>query len=302
VSGTVTGGGGAGDQGIDTNTGSGGITIINLNSGADISAVSGNAIVNDDGNSTVNANAGSSVNGGISLGGGDDNLIVDGADFSNVGLIDLGAGTDGIIVRNVTASFVGSDFTNTEGFKLESGMISLSGTATTNVTVTGGSLSAGSSPGSLNIVGNLDLGIGGKTLVELGGLLAGSNYDQIDVEDNLSTGPVEGIASLADGTIFDIDWFGGFTANLGDMFDILVADTINVSDINNVVFDFSDAALGSGLVWEFSIVNDGGHDTLRLEVAADSGPVPEPGTILIMLGGLRGFRLLRKRHQKRKAA
>jgi hypothetical protein len=281
---------------IDTNTGSGGMTIINLNSGADISSNSGNAITNDDGNSTLTGNAGSSVTGLISLGGGTDNVIVDGADFSGVTQIDGGAGTDSLTIRNVTASFAGGDIVNVESIKVETGAnISISGTATADVTVDGGSLSAGNSPGALNIMGNLDLGIGSKTLVELGGLLAGINYDQIDVEDNLSTGATEGIATLDDGTIFDVDLFGGFTASLGDMFDVLIADTISVSDINNVLFDFSDATLGSGLVWNYSIVDDGGHDTLRLEVAADSDPtVPEPSSMLLFGFGMFGLWRIRR--------
>lgn len=98
----------------------------------------------------------------------------------------------------------------------------LGGTATINGDVAvsgGGTLGPGTSPGLLSVVGNLDLGVSSTTLLELGGLTAGTEYDQVDVSDDLGTGTVEGIATLAAGAIFDIELLSAFTVSLGDTFD-----------------------------------------------------------------------------------
>jgi hypothetical protein len=46
------------------------------------------------------------------------------------------------------------------------------------------------------IVGNLDLGVSSTSLNELGGLVAGAEYDQMDVSYDIGMAFVEGIAIL----------------------------------------------------------------------------------------------------------
>ena len=155
------------------------------------------------------------------------------------------------------------------------------GTITANLTLEGGTLAPGNSPGLMQIVGNLDLGVSSITLIELGGLVAGSTYDLIDVTDNLATGSVEGVATLLAGAIFDIDYFGAFTASFGNAFDVLVADDIVVADLSLVSFLLP--ALTGGLAWSQAIVGlDDGREALRLEVVSGEA-VPAPATLLLLL-------------------
>ncbi|NKB22614.1 MAG: hypothetical protein GKS01_19170 [Alphaproteobacteria bacterium] len=158
-------------------------------------------------------------------------------------------------------------------------------------TLGGGTLGPGNSPGLMQVLGNVDL-LGGSTMIlELGGLVVDTGYDRLDVADDpATTGVVEGNLSLAAGTIFDIDYFGAFTASDGDSFDVLVADDISGASITSLLFDFSGAALALGLHWETSIVDfGGGREALRLTAAADQ--VPVPNSILFILFGT-GFTLV----------
>jgi hypothetical protein len=284
VSGTVIGGTG---DGIRTRTAVGGSSLVTLNSGANISAASGTAISNNAGNSTVSVNGGAIVTGAISLGDGADNLIFDGGSFATVTTLDGGSDTDTLTFRNVSGAVTGNSVTSWENVAVASGAdISISGTLNTgtltvsnggtlggsgtingDLTVNDGTLGPGNSPGRLSIVGNLDLGITSTTLIELGGTIAGTQYDQIDVADDPATSPtVEGIATLTTGATFDIDFFGPFLASLGDSFDVLVADDI-IGDINSLIFDFSGATLSDGLKWETSIIASGNREALRLTVS-----------------------------------
>ena len=304
VSGTVTGGlldfYGGPAFGIQTVTGAGGNATVNLNAGADVSALSGVAIVNDDGNSSVNVNAGASVTGAIRLGGGTDALTFDGGNFAGVTEFNGGAGSgDSLTFRNTGGNVAGSTVVGMESVVVGTGAtINASGTLTTGElkVESGGTLGAGTSPGLLQVL--VDAGfLGGSTLaVELGGLVFGSGYDRIDVADDSATTATEGIATLADGTMLDIDYFGAFTAGLGDTFDILVADDIVVT-LSGLLFDFSGAVLGSGLSWQTAIVDFGsGREALRLSVVSDQiAEVSEPGATLLLTAGVLGLVGLRRR-------
>ena len=102
-------------------------------------------------------------------------------------------------------------------------------------------------------------------------------------DDATTTGTVEGTVSLAAGTMFDIDWFGAFTAGDGDYFDVLVADEFAAFDLTTMIFDFSGAALGTGLAWETALVDfGGGREALRLAVVEEQvAAVPAPGMVLL---------------------
>lgn len=324
VSAAVTGGTG---EGIRTRTSAGGSSLVTLNSGANISAASGTAISNNGGNSTVSVNGGAIVTGAISLGGGADNLIFDGGSFATVTTLDGGSDTDTLTFRNVSGAMAGNSVTGWENVAVASGAdISINGTLNTgtltvsnggtlggsgtingNLAVDDGTLGPGNSPGLLSVVGNLDLGITSTTLIELGGTIAGTQYDQIDVADDPATSPtVEGIATLTTGATFDIDFFGPFLASLGDSFNVLVADDI-IGDINSLIFDFSGATLSDGLEWETSIFASGNREALRLTVSeselttqADEPIVlPAPSAIALFTTSLMAlFGLGRTRRRK----
>jgi fibronectin-binding autotransporter adhesin len=285
---------------------------VTLNSVTTVSG--GNAILMSSGTSTTNTltvNSGASITGSVRM-FGNDNVNFNGGDISAVTFIDAFAGTDSVSFTNTggAQAVSGSQLLNFENFMVGSGgNVSLSrtlnvntvtvenggilggtGTMNANVGVTDGTLSAGNSSGLLSIVGNLDLGAAATTLVELEGLTAGSQYDQIDVAAGFST--------LTAGATFDIDFFGVFTAGLGDSFDILVAVGI-IGDVNTLNFGFTNALLAAGLEWDTSIVVNGiGRDALRLTVQ-ESIALPEPSGIALFTTSLLGLRHRRDRRRRK---
>ncbi len=132
----------------------------------------------------------------------------------------------------------------------------------------GGAVSGGASIGLLSI--DSDLEVQGTLLAELGGTDPGTGYDQIHVTGEATIG----------GTV-DVDFFGGFVSEIGQSFDLLIADGgITNTDIAGITFDFSGA--NGGHHWEPAIVGLGGSaEVLRLSA------VPEPSTCLLLAcGGL----------------
>lgn len=180
---------------------------------------------------------------------------------------------------------------------INGGTLGGSGTIRSALTVAGGTVGPGNSPGLLTIFGDADFMAGSTLAFELGGLLFGTGYDRIDVADDGSTAPVEGTATIAAGTQFDIDFFGGFTAGLGDEFDVLVADEIEGALLSMMLFDFTGATLGTGLTWDFNIVDfGGGREALRLSVAStETGEIPAPPMAALFVLCLAGLGYARRK-------
>ncbi len=193
VTGTVTGGSNAGSAGIDTRTGSGGTTNVTLNSGASVSATSGNAIVNDDGNSTVNVNAGASVTGTIVLGAGSDALTFNGGNFSGVTSFDGGTGTDSLTFRSVTGTVAGGNVTGMESVVVDTGSdVTFTGTLTT------GQLTANNTgSGALKVTST-----GTVTGTTGDGVKASNSFNGTDMTLNLGvvTGAEDGIDATNSGS------------------------------------------------------------------------------------------------------
>ena len=188
-------------------------------------------------------------------------------------------------------------------FNAARGTITGGGTIVGDITNAGGTIAAGSSPGLMNVLGNVDLLGGGTVEVELGGTVFDSgipqfDYDRIDVSDDLATtGDTEGTVTIDSGALFDIDFFGVFTAGLGDTFDVIVADVIDVADLSSLIFDFTVAGLMSGLLWDIDIVSFGqGREALQLSVVS-SVEVSEPTAMLILIGGVGVLAAIRRRRR-----
>ena len=139
----------------------------------------------------------------------------------------------------------------------------------------GSTVSPGHSPGLLSVSGDYTQNALGTLLIEIDGLIAATEYDVLDVA---------GTASL-DGTL-QIDL--GFNAQLGDSFDILMAETIEgqFSSIEML------GTLSEGLRWVIDYDLDlGGQDIVSLQVAA----VPVPAAVWLFGSALAGLGWMRRK-------
>jgi hypothetical protein len=226
------------------------------------------------------ANLGTLNNAGtIATSGG---LINEGV-LRNSGTIDVGG-----LVDNRNSGTLQVDGTLTAGSVRSTGsMITGSGVIDAGVDLQFGStIAPGNSPGTLTIDGNLSADASSVLAFELGGLMQGDDYDWLNVSGNVS---------LGQGAIFDIDYFGGFEAEAGDMFDILTGDFLLFSDLTDFAFDFADIST-IGIDWSASIFDvESGRKTVRLTASSTVTPVPLPASGVLLLGGLAGLAALRRR-------
>ena len=184
-----TGGSGSGANSTTLNIGSGGV-LVNQGLGHIILEGGGTRYING----TV-ANQGSlSAATNITLG-------VAGSDHSNSGTLTL--------LNNSTATLQGNSFTNLAGGVL-------GGIGTFNANATGilnqGTVAPGQSPGLLAITGNYTQAAGGILDIEIGGPVAGTEFDRLTVSGN---------ATLAG--ILRVTMLDGFDPALGSTFDFLLA-------------------------------------------------------------------------------
>jgi hypothetical protein len=175
---------------------------------------------------------------------------------------------------------------------LASGLVltgAVSGAGNYQGTVTfDGSFGPGNSP-ALVTGENLIFGATNQLFIEIGGTTRGSQYDAIDADTlNLNGELAWKFINLGS---------GGFNAQAGDYFDILMAQDIT-GDFTN--FNFTFAALDAGLYWTHELLTLNGFEVYRLEVAGspDGGTVPEPATLFLVLLALYVLRLNMSRHGK----
>lgn len=133
-----------------------------------------------------------------------------------------------------------------------------------------GGYSAGNSPGSVTVNGDVVFGASNEALFEIGGLLQGTQYDHLTVNGKLTFGGV-----------LNISFIDGFTAKAGDSFDLLDWTTSSgtFSSINT-----QNAVLGSGLIWNFDQLNTTGSISVISTVVTT--PVPEPENFALLALGL----------------
>lgn len=205
----------------------------------------------------------------------------------NEGVLRNSGTIDAVSVINRNSGTLQVDGTLTAGgVKSTTGMITGSGTIDADVELLRATIAPGNSPGTLTIDGNFFANTGSVMAFELGGLSQGDEYDWLNVN---------GIVSLNSGSLFDIDYFGGFEAKAGDTFDILTGDTFSFSDLSNFAFDFADVST-TGINWSASIFDvEGDRQTVRLTASSTVAPVPLPAGGLLLLGGLAGLAALRRR-------
>jgi hypothetical protein len=126
-----------------------------------------------------------------------------------------------------------------------------------------GVIRVGFSPGILSIVGDATLGAGNHLIMEIGGLVPGTEHDQLDVSGRLTLGGV-----------LELSLIDGFVPQPGDSLNLLAFGSL-VGDFDDVVLP----ALGPGLEWDEAALANGGVISV----------VPEPKSSLLALGAMLGL-------------
>jgi len=146
----------------------------------------------------------------------------------------------------------------------------LNGTGLVNANVINkADVAPGASAGTLNINGDFTQDPVGTLFIELGGLAAGTDYDVLDISGNAALGGA-----------LDVSLIGGFSPNLGDSFDILLANAVS-GGFSNVILP----TLAGGL--HFDVV----YDTNKVTLSA----VPLPPAIWLFASSLLGLLALSRR-------
>jgi uncharacterized repeat protein (TIGR01451 family) len=209
-----------------------GAVFNNLASGTFDIQVDAALVYNQGGTATQFNNAGT-----LTKSAGAGTTTFSGVTFNNTGTLNANSGT-----LNFTGTFSqttgltllnGGSVGTTTTLTYNGGTLGGTGTITGSLGNSAGLLRPGFTPGTINITGDYTNGASGTVNVELGGLTAGTQYDQITIT---------GSATFA-GTL-NVTTIGGFTPALGNSFTIMTyaSRTGTFSNLNL-------PALGGGNQW-----------------------------------------------------
>lgn len=243
----------------------GGTVDLNLTSQSVAGLKGATGTISGDGSLTVNQTTNTTYGGGITgattlTKQGSGQLILTG----NVSTIGQIAATTGTLTVNGSISGT---------VEVNGGTISGIGTIGTLNLNTGGTLAPGQSPGILT-VGTANL-LGGTFSVELNGTTVGTQYDQLKVTTGFSlTAPTELVINLGY-TITGVDTF--VLVNNTSLTPSTITDLFTIGGVP--ITDGMDFFLGPAA---YQLDYNGGTDGNDIILTA----VPEPGSALMLLGGL----------------
>ena len=274
----------------DTNNG-----MINNNPGGSISfyRINNTGTLNNSLGGSFSTNFGSSTNTGILNNSGTwINNSFDGT-FINSGQLFISA--TGVVMGSTSSS---GSYSQTAGItkidgsmtqravNINGGVLQGNGSITAPVTVNGGTIAPGNSPGILMINGNYTQSATGTFAAEIGGRIAGVEYDLLKV---LGIATLDGALEV---TLLDLG-DGLFSPHPGDTFDILSAEQI-VGSFSDLFFPDLTRGQAEPFMWQIAYLSDayGTTDVVRLSVV----PIPEPEIYAMMIAGLGvlGFVVKRK--------
>ncbi|MEM9644741.1 MAG: hypothetical protein AAF989_07095 [Planctomycetota bacterium] len=231
-------------------------------------------IVFNSGSTAVNVAAGQTLSLGSEVtvmdAGGIARLGSRGADLINHGMVvSNGAGTPLTLAgefvdnRGVIQTANGSIVNIDAAAFASTGSIVGNGAITGAQLVSEGTVAPGASAGVLMVDSLRQTSIGILEL-EIGGLLAGIEHDQLIVTNSLE------LAGRVDLRLID-----GFSPSEGDRFDLL---DFGSGTFDALVFDFNGASLDAGLQWDVSAFEADGS------ISVTAVAVPEPSTVALWIG------------------
>jgi fibronectin-binding autotransporter adhesin len=197
---------------------------------------------------------------------------------TSTGTYEMSGGTlnAGNIINNGIFNFTGGDVITS--LMKNYGLFKGGGTSFTGSVINYGTVSPGSSPGTLTISGDYTQDALGALLIELGGTTQGTNYDFLKIT---------GTATLVG--LLDVDLYGGFIPQAGNVFEILEAQS-------GISGTFGSYDLPYGInYWDITY----GSNIVSLEYLGGGQPVPVPSILLLLGTGLIGLAGLMRRKLKR---
>ena len=203
------------------------------------------------------------LNASLSIGG----TLQNSGDFFTEGILDANViVNDSTGIFNVFAGevYANSIINNFGSFFFTGGTLNVD-TFNGDLANTGGTLGPGHSPGTTTINGDYSQDASSTLLIEIEGLIAGAEYDVINVT---GTATLDGVLD------FYLDYSG---LVLGDSFDILSAEVIN-----GTFASITDQQINTNWIWELDYnLDPSGTDILTARVTAV--PIPEPTTLLLAI-------------------